>query len=277
LRASDGGILAGVLEVVNGAVPERLSGAAGEGPIHQAAPGRALIDLPSVARVLVEAGRRATVARDREAGDDDLEWLLRGPVRQVGWLQRGTMALRASAVVIGGRAVALTGVAAAGKSAVAAALALRGHAVLADSALPVDIDGDVPVALAATDALELWPAAVEGLGLDPAAGAVVRPAIAKRAYRFAGAGSAPLGAVVLLDRMTDQGDPAAERVRGTESGELVARRTAMAPLLDPLGLRADHFRWVTRIAAATPVFHVRADRHRLDLGAVADVVEALAG
>ncbi|HKP91765.1 MAG TPA: hypothetical protein VJT75_17495, partial [Thermoleophilaceae bacterium] len=87
------------VEVVYRAVDARLDKAAGAGPIHQAAPGRALIDLPSVARVLVEDGRRATVQRAPGASDEDVGWMLAGPVRVAAELQRGAMALRASAVV----------------------------------------------------------------------------------------------------------------------------------------------------------------------------------
>ena len=264
-----------MLEVVRAAVPERLADPAGQGAIHQAAPGRALLDLPLVGRVLVEDGRRATVEPAVEASADDVAWFVGGLVTQVGWLQSGTLALRASAVVIGGRAVALLGVAAAGKSAVAAALALRGNPVLADSALPVQADGGRLVARGVADELELWPAAIDELGLDPATGRTVRPGLAKRRYVFPAAEAAPLRAVVLLERATSQGAPFPERVSGSASSRLVAHRTAMAPLLGPLGLRAAHFRWVTRIAAAAEVYRLRVDRHRRDLGSVADAVEGL--
>lgn len=261
-----------MLEIVDAPVAPRLSGATGEGPVHQASPGRALLELPSIGRVMVEDGARATVERAPEARPEDIAWLLRGPVRQAGWLQRGKMALRGAGVVVGGRAVALIGVTAAGKSAVAAALALRGHPVLTDSALPLVAGGGL-VAEGTGDELELWPKAVGMLGLDPAVGRVVRPALAKRAFRFPAARPAPLGAVVVLTRETNQGDPAAEPLHGFERFEVLGYHTAMLPLVGPLGLREDHFRWIASIATQVPLLRVRADRHRRDLGAVADVVE----
>jgi hypothetical protein len=264
-----------MLEVVHGRVPESLSGAIDEGPIHQAAPGRALLAIPGVARVLVEGGKRAVVDADPSAHEADVEWLLAGPVRSVAWLQRGTLALRAAALVIGGRAVALTGGPASGKSAVAAALALRDHAVLADSALPVERTESGPVAAASSCALELWPEAATALGLDPASGAVVRPALSKRAYPFRAGRSSPLAAVVVLERRTRQGSPAAERRRGAAAAQLVGRFTAMAPVLDGMGLRPAHLRWATWLASEVPVYHLRWDRHRSDLQGVADIVETL--
>jgi hypothetical protein len=212
------------------------------------------------------------IAGTLEFGDEDRDWLVAGPLRQAAWLEAGRFALRAAAVTVCGRAIALCGPAASGKSAVAAALALRGHRMLADGALPVDPG---PVARGAADGLELWPAAVEELGLDPARGEVVRPALAKRAFRFEAAREAPLGAVVLLQRGSHEGAPVAERVRGHASARRLAHCTAMTPAVESLGLQAEHFRWVTGVAAAVPVFQLRCDRYRRDLAAVADVVEGL--
>jgi hypothetical protein len=264
-----------MLHVVNASLPEHLAGAVDEGPIHQSAPGRVLLSIPGVGRVLVEGGERAVVDADAAAGEADVAWLLSGPVRQIAWLQRGTMALRASAVAIGDRGVALTGGPASGKSAVAAALALRGHAAMADSVLPVKESGGVAVATAATDALELWPDAAAALGLDPDGGRVIRPDLAKRAHSFAPAPSLPLAAVVVLERRTHQDDPVLEPRRGVAAARLVGRSTAMAPVLDGLGLRPAHLRWASWLAGTVPVFHLKSDRHRNDLAQVADAIEAL--
>jgi hypothetical protein len=263
--------------VVAGEVPAELPGALATGPIHQAAPDRVLLDLPSVARALISAAGPITFEAAAGAGAADVEWLVRGPAMHVAWLLQGVMALRGSGVVVGDRAVALIGPAASGKSAVAATLALRGHRVLADSALPVEV-GERPWARGVAETLELWPPAIEYLGLDASAGRIVRPALEKRSHLFPAAAGATLAAIVALDRRSlDQGDPSVERMRGQPSFQLVGRATAMAPLLDPLGLRAVHFTWATRIVAEVPVFHLRADRQRRDLEAVADLVEGVRG
>jgi hypothetical protein len=263
-----------VLDVAYGPVADRLAEPSGSGPVHQASPGRALVEIESIARVLVEYGKRATVCASPDASAEDVEWLLSGPVRQAAWLQHGTMALRASGLVAGDGAVALLGVATAGKSAVAATLADRGHRVLADSVLPVDRDAR---AFASTGEIELWPAAVDELGLDPAAGRVVRPALSKRAFAFPQAEGAPLRVAVILDRGSHQGEPAAERILGATASRTLSHYTAMAPLIAPLGLRAEHFRWVTGLAANVRVFRLRCDRRRPGLAQVADAVEGLLG
>lgn len=263
-----------MFEVVDAPVPLHLAEPHDRGPIHEAVPGRALLTLPLIGRVLVEEGARVSVEREPEASDADIDWLLAGPAREVARLQCGAMALRASAVVVGDRAVALLGMAAMGKSALAAALATRGHPVLADSVLPVEL-GAGPLARGTTDALELWPAAAMQLGLDPDSGNVVRPALAKRAHRFAAAEAAPLAAVVLIERATNQGDPSVEPLLGRRGFNTLGRFTSMLPLVEPLGLRAAHFHWLSGVANEVSVFHVTTDRHRCDLAEVARVLEEL--
>ena len=255
-------------------MPEHLPDATGKGPAHQAAPGRALIDIPGLARALVEGGRRATIERYPPAGDEDVAWLRDGPVRQVADLQQGRFALRAAGVVIAGRAVALAGTAATGKSAVAATLALRGHAVLADSVLPVEVR-EGPVAIGATDRIGLWPEGARRVGVDPETGTVVRPALAKREHRFDAAERASLAAMVVLTRDATSGDASVDPIRGTEGFETVAHATAMGLLVEPLGLRPQHFLWASAISGAVPLYRLRANRFRRDLPDVADLVEGL--
>lgn len=275
--------MSGEPAVTFGPVPDRLDGATHTGPLREAAPGRYLLRLPTVGGFLAEAvdgGVRVTVDRAPGATDADVACFLAGPVRQAGWLLRGVFALPGCGVVVGGRAVAIVGPAAAGKSLVAAALARRGHRVLADGALPVRIGagpdgGWEPIAEPADDAVQLWPAGVEALGLDPEAGQVIRPGLAKRRYRFTPAPEAPLATVVALSRDADFGVVTAEPASGFAATALVAAQTAMRPLVEPFGLAALHFGWTTRLATAVRVVRVRSNRHRRDFAAVADLVEEL--
>lgn len=66
------------------------------------------------------------------------------------------LVLHASGVVLPRGAVALVGAGGAGKSTLAAALARRGHPLLCDDALEVDMDGAAPVACIGSDTLRIW-------------------------------------------------------------------------------------------------------------------------
>jgi hypothetical protein len=255
-------------------VPAELPGAIGRGPVHQAAPGRVLLDVPGVARALLETDGPAAVERDPDATDEDVAWLLGGPARQARRLLDGGFAIAGAGVSIDGGAVAIVGGGASGKSVAAAALAQRGHGLLADSALEVDPDG--PTALPSAGAAQLWPGILEALELDADAGAVVRPALAKRAYPFPTAPPAPLTRLVALRRRPDVGPLETQPLRGGSALDMVLEHTAMAPLIAPLGLGAEHFAWAVAVARSAPVTVVVADRHDDNAPEIADAIEAVA-
>jgi len=94
---------------------------------------------------------------------EDTATYLLGPVMGFVLRRRGVLALHASAVCIGGQAVALCGESQAGKSTIAAALALRGVPVLCEDITPlVEQDGKFHVE-PGYPRVCLWPDAVEKL------------------------------------------------------------------------------------------------------------------
>lgn len=257
---------------VEAAVPEHLEGARDPGPVHESVPGQVLVRLPGLARALVTLDAPPRIERAAGVGDADLDWLARGPLRHAGDVLRGDFALRAAAVAIGDRAVALVAGGAGGKSFLAAALARRGHAVLADSYLPVGVE-ERAIARAQTCRLELWPRGVRLLGLDPEAGAEVRSGLSKRALAFDAAASAPLGLVVRLRRESEHAEPSLEPLRGGALMSSLIFATAMRPPIDGAGLGSDHFRWAVAVGQRTrgAVLHVPAFHE--DPDALAALVE----
>jgi hypothetical protein len=254
-------------------VPELLPGATDTGPVHQVAPGRVQLGIPGVGRVLVRADGPASLDLESDAGAEDAGWLLGGPARQAHALLGGRFALAAAGVVIGGRAVALIGGGASGKSVAAAALAQRGHGVLADSALEVEVDAaGRPVALPTRAAVDLWPDVLDPLGLREEDGATVRPALPKRAYAFAAADAALLHAIVALRRQNDAGETKVRPRQGGAALHIVLGHTAMEPLIGPLGAGAAHFEWAVAIARAASTSTLVSDRHD---GGITEVVDAI--
>jgi hypothetical protein len=234
-------------------VPERLPGAVVREPLVDARPDAFLIRMPA-GRFLVEPGHAIRVERAPGATDADVRCFLEGPVAAAAALLNGLIPLRAATVVIGGRAVAIAGVSAAGKSALAAALALRGHAVLADAVTPIATD----VARAATPIVQshapdvvLWPDMVAELGLDPAAGRRVRPALPKLAFRL-GVPAAPaqLDTVIFLRRDMRRASPTAEPVVGAAKVKPLLNAAWHRALVGPLGLSPRRFTALARIVSA---------------------------
>jgi hypothetical protein len=85
-------------------------------------------------------------------------------------LQRGKLILHASGVSIGGAGVAFVGASGMGKSTTSAALHARGHPVIADDLLGIDVRGaDTPLALPGFPQVLLLPESASALGRDPGA------------------------------------------------------------------------------------------------------------
>ncbi len=95
-----------------------------------------------------------------------------GPGLGVVLHRRGRLVLHGSAVEVAGRAVVLLGQKGAGKSTTAAALLARGHRLLTDDLVVIDLDGaGQPQCALGPIQMKLWPASAEALGL----GAEVQP------------------------------------------------------------------------------------------------------
>ena len=149
-------------------VPLMLNGATARGVLWQAAPGRFLLDVPDVARYLVEDGNRIAVEPMPQAGKTEVDRFLRMTPLAALLFQRGITAFHAAAAANGGGAVLLAGDSGSGKSTLLAALLKRGWAMLADDLAPVDLDDEGnPVVLPACREVMLWPDAMEKLGYMP--------------------------------------------------------------------------------------------------------------
>ena len=243
---------AGVPGLREGSVPLRLPDAVVRGPVVEATSDAVLFRIPNVGRFLVHGEGPALVERAYGATDADLGCFADEPVAAAAALLRGNVVLHAASVSVGGRAVALCGPSALGKSALAAALVQRGHAGLADAVTAISAEPETGVPIVAPLAPEpvLWPDIAEELGLDGGQGRRVRPALAKRAHRLGPEPVAsPLVAVVVLGE-----DPTLDRARlepmvGAAKLQALLRARWHRRLVDPLGLDHAQFPVLTRIAA----------------------------
>src|SRR4051812_43369704 len=129
-----------------------------------AADGTALVRLPGIGHFLL---REAEVlfALDTEPDAPEVTAAIFGNVLACICWRGGQLALHGSAVAIAGRAVLLLGPVATGKSLLAAALARRGHCVLADEVAAVADGACHP----AGSLLSLADDALSAAGIDPGA------------------------------------------------------------------------------------------------------------
>ncbi|MCU1354221.1 MAG: HPr kinase/phosphorylase [Acidimicrobiales bacterium] len=259
------------LAFVDGIVPASLDGAHIHRPLIEATHHAAILHVPPVGRYLVRPGKPIVIDRADGVGDADVRAFLDTTVLALDHLLGSRFALRAATVVIDGRAVAICGSSASGKSTAAAALSRRGHAVLADSVTVVDAG----IAYAGPSALTLWPDALAWLDHAPDAGHAIRPSLPCRSIEpLATVEDAPLAAVIILGMGTPGRGTTVTEVRGGERIKALVGHEWHTPLLTPLGLTSRHFRWTIDLAALTMV-RVRRDRAARDVDMVANAIEAV--
>src|SRR5207302_10187186 len=149
-----------------GLTPARLEAPDHVAPVFQTqGRDRHLLLLPGTGRILVQAGREVTVEPEPGADPSVLRAILTGPIQAVLWHQRGHLPLCGNAVLVEGRAIALVGPAAAGKSTLAARLTMRGHTPIADGLCVIDISEPQVSVLPGTPHLQLWRDALDHLGI----------------------------------------------------------------------------------------------------------------
>lgn len=243
------------------------------GPVVEASREQMILRIPRVGRFVVRAGEEVAVERAPGATDADVRCFLQGPVAAAEALLGGAIPIHASAVEIDGRAVVLAGLSGAGKSGLAAALALRGHALLADAVTSLG-----PVIEPHAPAPVLWPDLVAQLDLDPAAGELVRPALPQRAFPALApeAGAAPLGAVVYVGRNALYPAPVVEAMTGGEKATALVGTAWFRRVVEGLSLAGNRFGQIAEIAASTRFVKVIRPRDACSVIELADLVEEAA-
>jgi hypothetical protein len=159
-----------------------------------------------VGSFLIREGREIVV--DPEPGVEErvVRLFITGVSLSVLLQQRGCAVFHASAVQIGGRAVAFMGGKRSGKSTLAAVLNSRGHNLISDDVMVYENDAGPPEVLPGPPQVKLWPESVSILGESPDLFPKIHPMLEKRSRsvgdRFARRPVA-LGAVFLLDKGPD--------------------------------------------------------------------------
>jgi hypothetical protein len=126
-----------------------------------------LLDSPAVGRFLLRAGEEILIDLAPFSNDDDVRSYLLGGVFGALCHQRGITPLHASAIDVAEGCVAFVGASGAGKSTVIAALARRGHEIIADDEcfLQLGTNGVVQ-AWPGISGIRLWEDARVALGFD---------------------------------------------------------------------------------------------------------------
>jgi len=140
------------------------------GSYFELTPQEAYLYWEQVGGFVVREGKEITVDRLPGVEDSLLRLPLLGAVFSAAIHQRGYLGLHGSAVAIDGQAVVFVGASGQGKSTTAASLYARGHTLLADDLVVLDMNHEsgVPMLYPSFPQLKLFPeAAAASLGDDP--------------------------------------------------------------------------------------------------------------
>lgn len=212
--------------------------------------------------ILDREGTRIWACWPEELDFGDVLPYLRGPVLGAVLRLRNVVSLHASAVSIGGHAIAFIGPPEAGKSTTAAAFARLGYAVLSDDVVALNPKKDGFWVQPGYPNVCLWPESVTALyGLENVLPRIT-PGWEKRyldlqsnGYRFA-CEPLPLAAIYILDkRSSDLRSPFIEPVHGAPGLIELVANTYVSYLSDR-SMRSRDFELLSRVAAHVPIRRV---------------------
>jgi hypothetical protein len=213
----------------------------------------------------------------------DAATYLLGPVLGLFLRRKGLACLHASAVVVQNGAVLFTGDAGAGKSTTAAAMARRGHAVLADDIVAItERDGEF-FAAPAYPYVSLWPESAEMLFGSVTKLASFSPTFAKQqlplgetSYPFQEHPLRLSQIFILSERSSGAQAPSVERLSLREGLLALVANSYATNVLDEQ-MRATEFRLFGRIMQSVPVQRLRANGNPDLLDRFCDVINASCG
>jgi len=209
---------------------------------------------------------------------DHLTIYLQGPVMGFLLRRRGITALHASAVCIGGQAVVLCGPTEAGKSTTAAALALRGAAVLSDDITVIRESRHEFHAESGAQRICLWPDAVRALLRTTDALPRLTPDWEKCFLPLDGhtakfiADRQPIGAIyVLSSRTAEENAPRIEDLTPREALLELVRNTYMNWLLEQRH-RVSEFDVLSKLVMQVPVRRIVPHSDPARIGALSELI-----
>jgi hypothetical protein len=164
-------------------LPQEVSS---EGSYHHITHEKAYCFWDIVGTFLVRNGKEIIIDPLPGVNDRIIRLPLLGAVLAVLLFQRGFLILHSSGIAIDGGVVAFVGAAGWGKSTMAATLYGRGHDMVADDVVALDLSGvGSPVVLPGFPQFKLWPeAATSALGDDPQMLPQLHPQVEKRIRRI---------------------------------------------------------------------------------------------
>ena len=240
-----------------------------------ATPEYVALSYEGIARYLIRDGSEIIVQPAPGVQEHILRIFILGVCLGVLLHQRGLFVLHASAVAVQGRVIAFAGHKGWGKSTTAATLHTRGHPIVADDVVAVQLEHENDVQVyPGFPQLKLWPdAAAASLETDPETLSPMHPSFEKRIH---GANHTPLHepmpllAIYVLDRAEELG---AETMAPQEAFIELLRHSYAAKIVDGTNTSRRHFEQCVFLTQCVPVLRLNRPKNLSALSEVARLVE----
>jgi hypothetical protein len=226
-----------------------------------------------VGTFIVEGGTEIVIEPDAGVSEADLQPFLTGPVLSVLLHQRGYFVLHASAVAIGDAAVAFLGTKGDGKSTLAAHLQVRGHRLIADDIVPVNVTNDGAVVAAGFPRIKLYDDSIMAVGAEPSNFPLIHSFVEKRSFQHPNT-FAPEPVKLCALYVLGEG----EEVRLNDLGHASAfieltRHTFINRYLRAMDDESKHFQDCRELAMRLPVSMLERPRDFSFINEVCEIVE----
>ncbi|MFC4098189.1 HPr kinase/phosphorylase [Paenibacillus xanthanilyticus] len=222
-------------------------------------PDRLLFYVPDIAIFSVSGGREIRVSPLPGSGETARRLYVLGTCMGTILIQRKTLPLHGSAVLIDGRAYAIVGDSGAGKSTLAKAFVERGHLLLSDDVIAVSQAGPDgrPIVQPAYPQQKLWQQSLDSFGLDRRSfDPLYETKYAVPVRSGFCADPVPLAGVFELAK-SEEGEIELAPYTGLEPLPILRMHTFRQFLIPQLGGDTWHFGAIARLASHIPVYRLR--------------------
>jgi hypothetical protein len=251
---------ASVVTLTAGEAPHGLDDPIWSSPFIQIARDKSvLVNIAAVARFYLPNGRDIVVQPAPGAQTYEIESIFLTTVAGLLLHQRSTLPLQASCIALDGRAIAISGPAGYGKSALAAALVQRGAALLADDLCVLDLSQPTPHVASGSAHCRIWPDVMEHLGITKEQRLPTRLNHGKHAVALPACppGGYPLTHLVRIAMFTTSVTPELVPLHGPGSVLPVRRLVFQRDIGHLLGNASIEFRALTALASRVRIFSLR--------------------
>ncbi|MGB6876568.1 MAG: hypothetical protein WBD87_11085 [Candidatus Acidiferrales bacterium] len=211
------------------------------------------------------------VHRLQPMSEEDIASFLLGPVLGIVLRLKGVTCLHASAVEIGGKAVAFAGVMGAGKSTTAAMFARNRHSVLTDDIVALEKRGPLFLVHPGYPFLNLLPDSMALLSGSAEALPLTEPAVEKRQMMLDGSelrfqGEAlPLGVIYVLDERSREASATTVHPLSPQEALIALASNTYANKMLDVAMRAREFRELGELVRSVPIRRLVAPARSPDL------------